>query len=195
MDDAFSLVAACMPRSRRLSSFDVRVIVLGVVATLLIATFAVFVVSQQRAADARRAAALATQRAAEAAHVQTALADVATTAPAADGAVVAGMLDRQAKDAAVGALEAATRLAAEAGPNAVTTASLSATQPGILFVDGPSTAPSVVSVYAGPAGWAAAVHGGTTCYWVARAPGGRARYGAGTGCTGLAALAADLPSW
>jgi hypothetical protein len=192
MDDAFSLVAARMPRSRRLSPFDVRVIVLGVVATLLIATFAIFVVSQQRAADARRANALATQRAAETARAQ---ATVATTAPAADGVVVAGMLDRQAKDAAVGALEAATRLAAEAGPNAVTTASLSATQPGILFVDGPSTAPSVVSVYAGPAGWAAAVHGGDTCYWVARAPGGRVRYGSGTGCTGLAALAADLPSW
>jgi hypothetical protein len=106
------------------------------------------------------------------------------------------MLDHQARDAAAGALEAATGLAAEAGPDAVTTASLSAAQPGVLFVDGPSTAPSVVSVYAGSAGWAAAVHGGgDTCYWVARTPGGRARYGSGTVCTGLAALAADQPSW
>ena len=66
----------------------------------------------------------------------------------------------------------------------------------LLYVDGPSTAPSVVSVYAGTAGWAAAVRGGDhRCYWVALTPEGRTRYGTGTPCTGTAALGADRPAW
>ena len=68
--------------------------------------------------------------------------------------------------------------------------------PSLLFVDGPSTGPSVVSVYAGAAGWAAAVGGAHgTCYWVAVALDGRTRYGTGTPCTGMAALAADRGAW
>jgi type II secretory pathway pseudopilin PulG len=196
MDDAFSLVASRMPRSRRLSPFGVRLIVLGVVATLLIATFAAFVVSQQRAADARRASALAEQRAADTARTQAAAAAATATVPGSDGAVVADVLDRQARDTAAAALAAATRMAAGAGLDAATTRGLSATEPDLLFVDGPSTAPSVVSVYAGTAGWAAAVRGGgDICYWVARTPDGRDRYGTGTACTGLAALGADQPAW
>ena len=67
---------------------------------------------------------------------------------------------------------------------------------GLLYVDGPSTAPSIVSVYNGSAGWAAAVHGaGDTCFWVAVTPEGLTRYGTGSVCTGMAALAADRPAW
>ena len=195
MDDGFSLVASRMPRARRLTSFDVRVLVLGTVAALLIAVFAGFVISQQRAADARRASALEAQRAAETARATQAPAATAT-APHADDATVANMLDRQARDAATAALDAATQLAARSGVDAATIAALSTTAPDLLFVDGPSTAPSVVSVYVGSAGWAAAVRGsGDTCYWVARTTDGRDRYGRGATCTGLAALAADQPAW
>jgi hypothetical protein len=196
MDDAFSLVASRMPRSRRLSRFDVRLIVLGVVATLMIVTFAAFVVTQQRAADARRASTLAEQRAAETARAERVASTEVATAPDAEGAVVSTVLDRQAKDAAAAALDAATRVAVEAGLDAATTARLSAAAPNLLFVDGVSTTPSVVSVYSGTAGWAAAVHGGgDTCFWVARTPDGRDRYGSGSPCSGIAALAADEPSW
>jgi hypothetical protein len=194
MDDAFKLVAARMPRSRRLSPFEVRLLVLAVVATLLIATFASFVMAQQRAADARRATALAGQQAAEAARAQQVSATASAAAP--DGTAVADQLDRQARDAASAALDGATRMAGGAGLDAATTAGLSAMAPDLLFVDGPSTAPSIVSVYVGSGGWAAAVQGGgDTCYWVARTPDGRDRYGTGSSCTGLAALAADQPSW
>jgi type II secretory pathway pseudopilin PulG len=196
MDDAFRLVASRMPRSRRVSPFGVRLIVLAVVATLLIATFATFVISQQRAADARRAAALAGQGAAETARAQAAAIAETTGAPMPDGTVGADALDRQARDTATAALDTATRLAGTDGLNSATVAGLSGAEPDLLFVDGPSTAPSVVSVYLGSAGWAAAVQGGgDTCFWVARTPDGRDRYGTGSACTGLAALAADQPSW
>ena len=46
------------------------------------------------------------------------------------------------------------------------------------------------------AGWAAAVHGAhATCYWVAVDADGRTRYGTGSACTGMSALAADRPAW
>jgi len=103
---------------------------------------------------------------------------------------------RPAQEAATTALDAARQVAvngsiADAAPNALT-----AVAPTVLFIDGPSTGPSVVSVYAGAAGWAAAVHGAhATCYWVAVAAEGGTRYGTGSACTGMSALAADRPAW
>jgi hypothetical protein len=184
MDDAFRMVAPKMPRTRRLTAFDVKLIVLSTVAIALIAVFAAFVMSQQLAADVRRARTLANEQAAASAQ---ALAD-------ADGsAVSASALDRQAQGAATDALRAATQLGS---PEAATTAALTGAVPGVLFVDGPSTAPTVVSIYSGAAGWAAAVRGsGGTCFWVAMSDQGNDRYGTGTGCTGLDALSADQPSW
>src|SRR4029077_4181708 len=61
MDEAFSLVAARMPRTRRISPFGVRMTAMLVVVALLIAGFGAFVVDQQRAADRRRAALIADQ--------------------------------------------------------------------------------------------------------------------------------------
>lgn len=195
MDDAFRLVASQMPRTRRLTPFEVRAIALLVVAATLLASFAAFVVHQQRAADARRAQAIARQQAADLASAQQTQ-EAALEGIAADGATVEGLLDREARDAATAALASALRLAAAHGADAVTAAALSAVDPAVVYVDGPSTAPSVVSVYAGRAGWAAAVHGGgDTCLWVAFSAPGRERYGAGTTCTGVAALGADSPSW
>ncbi len=54
----------------------------------------------------------------------------------------------------------------------------------------------MVSVFAGTTGWAAAVQGSANaCYWVALAADGQVRYGEGSPCTGMAALAADERSW
>ena len=196
MDDAFRLVASQMPRTRRLTPFEVRAIALLVVAAMLMASFAAFVVHQQRAADARRAQAIARQQAADLASAQQTQDAALAEGIAADGATVEGLLDREARDAATAALATAMRLAEAHGADAVTAAALSAADPDVVYVDGPSTAPSVVSVYAGSAGWAAAVHGGgDTCLWVAFSAPGRERYGAGATCTGVAALGADNPSW
>ena len=197
MDDAFRMVAARMPRTRRLTPFATRAVALLAVIGLLIAAFAMFVVSEQRAADARRAQIAATQRAEAEAEAQAAAAQVGASDPGtADPATVGNMLDANAQAAATTALDAARQIAAggsiaEAAPNVLT-----AIAPTVLFIEGPSTGPSVVSVYAGAAGWAAAVHGArSTCYWVAIAADGRTRYGTGSACTGMAALAADRPAW
>ena len=197
MDEAFSLVAARMPPTRRLSSFAVRVVAMLIVVVLLIAGFGAFVVSQQHAADRRRSALVTTQEAARDAQAQPRAVAVGGTpgeAVAATGAV-AELLDGQARDAATAAVAVAAEIAAGSSYDAARPAALAAHDQRLLYVDGPSTAPSIVSVYNGAAGWAAAVRGAETCFWVAVTPDGRTRYGAGAVCTGMAALAADRPSW
>ena len=83
------------------------------IAVVLIAGFSTFVIDQQRAADRRRAAVLATQQAqqdAQAHAVATlgAAIDDGTAAPAA----VDGLLNHQARDAAGQALAVAAQIAA-----------------------------------------------------------------------------------
>jgi len=197
MDDAFRLVAAHMPRTRRLTPFAARALALLAVIGLLLAAFAMFVVSAQRTADGRRAQLAATQRSEAEAEAQAAAAQIGPAEGSApDPMAVGSMLDAHAQAAATAALGAARQIAvggsiADAAPNALT-----AIAPTVLFVEGPSTGPTVVSVYAGAAGWAAAVRGShATCYWVAVDAGGRARYGTGSACTGMAALAADRSAW
>jgi hypothetical protein len=198
MDDAFRIVAAQMPRTRRLSPFATRVIAVLTVFVLATVAFGMFIAGQQRAADARRAISAAEQRAARdsdaRAAAQQAMASPTLLAPSRDG--VASLLDTHARTAAADALATAEGLAAATSLDRLFPPALSAANPDLVFVDGPSTAPSVVSVYAGAAGWAAAVRGsGRSCYWVALSDGGRARFGTGSACTGMAALAADRPSW
>ena len=196
MDEAFSLVAARMPPTRRLSPFGVRMVAMLIVLALLIAGFGAFVVGQQRAADRRRAALVTSQAAAQDAQARALAVGGIRSETVASTDAVAALLDGQARDAAAAALAVATEVASSSSYDAARPAALAAHDQQLLYVDGPSTAPSVVSVYNGTAGWAAAVHGsGDTCYWVAVTPDGRTRYGTGAVCTGMAALAADRPAW
>jgi hypothetical protein len=197
MDEAFSLVAARMPRTRRITPFGVRMTAMLTVVGVLIAGFAAFVVDQQRAADRRRAATVATQQAEQHAQAQAVAAlGVAIDDGTASPAAVGGLLNRQARDAAAQALTVAAQIAADSSYDDARPAALAAHDQGLLYVDGPSTAPSIVSVYNGAAGWAAAVRGaGDACYWVAVTPQGLTRYGTGSACTGMAALAADRTAW
>jgi hypothetical protein len=79
---------------------------------------------------------------------------------------------------------------AEAGPG-----QLAASQGALIFTDGPSPAPGIVSVAVAGRHWAAAVMGlSGTCYWVSLAPSGTS-FGTGELCTGVAALGARDPSW
>ncbi|HEX3298882.1 MAG TPA: hypothetical protein VHW68_02090 [Actinomycetota bacterium] len=197
MDDAFRMVAAHMPRTQRLTPFTARAVTLLAVFVLLVAAFTMFVMSAQRTADGRRAQLEATQRAEVEARAQAAATAMGSADPgAADPTAVGNVLNAHAQQAATTALDAARQIAAggsiaDATPNALT-----AVAPTVLFVGAPSSGPSVVSVYAGGAGWAAAVRGAhSTCYWVAVATDGRTRYGTGSACTGMAALAADRSAW
>jgi hypothetical protein len=76
----------------------------------------------------------------------------------------------------------------DAGP-----AQLSALQPGYTFVDGPSTAPSIVSVASTTDTWAAAVGGsGGRCHWIRATSVGNVSHGTGLECTGAAALSPSV---
>jgi hypothetical protein len=197
MDDAFRMVAAQMPRTRRLSPFAARAVALSAVFVLLVAAFTMFVMSAQRTADGRRAQLEARQRAEAQAQAQAAAAQMGSADPGtADPGAVGNMLDARAQQAGTTALDAARQIAAGGSITDAMPTALTALSSTVLYVDGPSTGPSVVSVYAGAAGWAAAVHGAhSTCYWVAVAADGRTRYGTGSACTGMAALASDRPAW
>jgi hypothetical protein len=198
MDEGFSLIAAQMPRTCRISPFGIRLVAMSTVATTLLIAFAMFVSAQQRAADVRRSTMAEQQEAAREAEMRAA-AQEATAAPATlepSPDAVDGLLDTRAREAASAALETAMQVAASSSIDQALPATLSTLNHEVVFVDGPSTAPSIVSVFASAAGWSAAVHGSDhTCYWVALGAGGHARYGTGSRCTGRAALAADRPSW
>lgn len=198
MDDAFSLIAPQMPRTRRISAFGARTALALIVAMTLLVSFAMFVNGQQHAADARRSTMAAQQAAAREADARAAAAAAASSPSAVTPSqgVVNGLLDTSAREAATAALETALQVAATTSLDRAVPGVLPTVNHGVLFVDGPSTGPSIVSVFASVTGWSAAVQGSAhTCYWVALEPGGRTRYGAGSPCTGMAALAADQPSW
>jgi hypothetical protein len=196
MDEAFSLVAARMPPTRRLSPFAVRMVAMLIVVAMLIAGFGAFVVGQQRAADRRRGALVTSQAAAQEAQAHALAVSGVSGETVVSTDAVATLLDRQARDAATSALAVATEVASSSSYDAARPEALAAHDQQLLYVEGPSTAPSVVSVYNGGAGWAAAVHGsGDACFWVAVTPEGHTRYGTGAACTGMAALAADRPGW
>ena len=193
MDDAFRLAASHVTRTRRLSTFGVRVVVAAAAGVVLSASFGAFVVRQERVADGRRAAATASRAAAATTELQAATAS-ATSTPTEDA--VDEILDRRAQAAATSALETARGLIRSASADAAAASELSRSNRDVVFVDGPSTGASVVSVFAGASTWAAAVHGsGSSCFWIALSSRGDPRYGTGSPCTGIAALAADRPSW
>lgn len=196
MDDAFRMVAAHVPRTRRLTPFAARATATLVVLGVLVTWFSMFVISAQHNADIRRARLTATQRAEEAAKAQAAAAIETADPTLPDTATVGNMLDERARTAATAALDAARRVASAGSVADATSNALTALDQTAIFVEGPSTGPSVVSVYAGDAGWAAAVHGAKdTCFWIAATADGQTRYGSGKACTGMAALAADRPGW
>jgi hypothetical protein len=156
-----------------------------------VGAFAAFVVSHERTADARGAAA----RSAEVAVAEARAA--ASASPARPDPALARLLDGDARVAAERALELAQNSSATTGSWVRAAATDLARLPTTyLFVDGPSTSPRIVSVHVEGRSWAAAVLGTSgTCYWVSATTGGAVRFGTGTACTGQAAVAADGRSW
>jgi hypothetical protein len=77
-----------------------------------------------------------------------------------------------------------------------TTARLAEAGTGLIFVDGRSTAPGIVSVAPGDSSWAAAVMSTSgTCFWARASATGQVRFGTGLLCTGRAAMAASRTTW
>ena len=140
MDEAFSLVAARMPPTRRFSPFGARMVAMLVVVAMLIAGFGAFVVGQQRAADRRRAALVTSQAAAQDAQAQALAAGGIPSETVASTDAVAALLDRQARDAATAALAVAAEVASSSSYDAARPAALAAHDQQLLYVDGPSTA-------------------------------------------------------
>lgn len=181
MNDTFSFEAPAEMFRRRLDPRWVRAGVLLALAVVAVGTFGRWVVASEHAADARRDAALEALR-----------------EPAASPVVSPAALDDEAAQAAsLSALSVARDVFDRTGSfEGASTGALAEELPDLIFVDGPSTAPMIVSVEAGADAWAAAVMGqDATCFWVRVAASGSTRYGGGADCTGEAAKAAELTAW
>jgi hypothetical protein len=202
MSDTFTFVAPATAR-RRLEPFTTRLIATALVLAVLVAGFATFVVRAERAADARRATLEAEQAAREQTESERVVSwaqatyDLHQTTPATVPAGVARLLDEQARDAAERALALARgALGLHEDVSAAGMTRLARGDEALLFVDGPSTAPTIVSVAEDGRAWGAAVLGASgTCYWVSVTADGAARYDRGAFCTGRAALAAAHAGW
>ena len=89
--------------------------------------------------------------------------------------------------------ESFSRAARHMMPSEVEAAQVEA-QPHLAFVDGPSTAPRLVSVASTADTWAAAVQGsGGMCHWIRVTSAGNVSHGTGLECTGTAALTPSVP--
>ena len=153
MDDAFAFVAPVMPR-RKVDPFAMKVAAVSMIFVALVGAFGAFVVGHERAADARAEATV----------------QAGSTAPVTVEDRAA--LDVQARDAlqaAVGfATDAYARTSSYAGAGVP---QLTIAAPELLFVDGPSEGPGIVSVVATDAAWAAAVMSDSGCRWIALSAG------------------------
>ena len=202
MSDTFTFIAPVMPR-RQVDPFAVKLVTTGVVLLLSICAFATFVVAKERSADTRHAALEAKERAQEQATADrlASIPDAAATAPdpIVAGSVPAGvakLLDGQARDAADRALALARGALGRGDLAAADAAHLADADQTLLFVDGPSTAPTIVSVAVSGGVWAAAVIGlSGECYGVSIDAHGALRYGHPGACTGRAALEAARTAW
>ena len=179
MDDSFSF-RSTMPLRRQFDPLVVKAAVFGAMVVLGIGLFANWVISSERASLSRAAR-----------HVLP----FEVEAVPADAPPDLAAMDAHAEKATGVALDAARaafiehRSFLDAGP-----AQLSALQPGYTFVDGPSTAPTIVSVASTVDTWAAAVHGsGATCHWIRATSSGNVSHGTGLECTGMAALTPSTP--
>ena len=107
--------------------------------------------------------------------------------------------DVEAKSSLEAALRAAKVAFLDGGENYTSAgpAQLSLLEPSLTYTDGPSTAPSVVSVQNSATSWSAAVMSASgTCWWISDSGGLNATlYGSGTPCTGAVAASATASKW
>jgi hypothetical protein len=174
MDDSFAFRSTA-PLRRRVEPWAVKAALVGTLIVLGVGAFAGWVIASERASF-------------EPAHGRPVGLDVGVSRI--DGPATPSGTDADAEESARIALTAARAASTEhgtfldAGP-----AQLSALQPGYLFVDGPSTTSTIVSVAAQEDRWAAAVLGPSgTCFWIRADGDGGVDSGTSSVCTGSSIL-------
>jgi hypothetical protein len=182
MDDAFEFRAARLPR-RRIDPLAIRAATVAALVVAMIGVFAKVAIDSERRSLEVRAAPEVRVSTIEGAGGTTVAADPA--------------LDEQARAAARGALEAARAvLRAEGTLDGAGPLQLASMRADLIFVDGPSAVPDVVSVAGSASVWGAAVMSPSgTCFYVRIDDRRRVAYGTGSTCTGQAALDADRSAW
>ncbi|MGZ8602510.1 MAG: hypothetical protein ACXWXN_08340 [Actinomycetota bacterium] len=191
MDQTFNFRAAPVPLRRRLNPRAIALAVTALVVLSGLVSFSRWVIDSER-------------RSIDRAEQVDAVTSIVGTISGGDD-VLAGSgsaagrlaIDAPARSDARAALDAARRVASgratllDAGPG-----QLSSIAKTLVFVDGPSPVPGVVSVASTRETWAAAVMGPSgTCYWLRFSAGEGPSYGTGEACTGAAAFAARGGSW
>ena len=188
MDDTFAFRSTGRPLRRRVDPVAMKAALAAFVVVLAVGLFARWVIASERASEVHKPTA-------ERVGVQV-LQGVETVAAQTPAGPLAE--DVAAQKIAGRTLWAAQKAFghggsfADAGPGQLTQL-----VPGITFTDGPSQAPSIVSVASTGDAWAAAVLSDVgTCWQLRVNAGGRVTYGRGADvCTGAAALAVSDPSW
>ncbi len=188
MDDTFAFRSTGRPLRRRVDPVALKAALAAFVVVLVVGLFARWVIASERASEVRKPTP-------ERVGVQV-LQGVETVADHSPAGPLAE--DVAAQKIASRALRAAQKAFgrsgtfADAGPGQLTQL-----VPEVTFTDGPSQAPSIVSVASTADAWAAAVLSDVgTCWQVRANAGGRVTYGSGADvCTGAAALDAADRSW
>lgn len=188
MDDTFAFRSTGRPLRRRVDPVALKAALAAFVVVLAVGLFARWVMASERASELRKPAP-------EHVGVQTisGLETVASQSPS-------GPLPENvaAQKVATHTLAAARKLFghggtfADAGPGQLTPL-----VPGLTFTDGPSQAPSIVSIGSTGDAWAAAVMSNVgTCWQIRVNAGGRVTYASGgDSCSGTLALSASDPRW
>lgn len=186
MNDTFSFHAPADVFRRRVDPRWIRLGAVTLLVVVAVASFARWVVASENAADRRRAVALGAPQLGGPQGPPVETGPPVSVVPAEEAAAAAA-------DTAVSiARDVHARTGSFEGAS---TALLAQEAPDLIFVDGPSVAPSIVSVLATTRRWAAAVMAEPgRCLWIATNADGLVRYGEGSGCTGDAATDADLPA-
>jgi hypothetical protein len=189
MDDTFSFSAPAVPLRRRTDPRAIKLALVGLVLLSGLVVFARWVIQSEHRSEAQ-AASIEADDASAIGLIggQSPVANAVSNDPS--------ILDVPARSDARTALAAAREAArgratlADAGPG-----ELSSVDRSLVFTDGPSPAPGIVSVATDGERWSAAVMGESgTCYWLRLGPEGLT-YGTGSVCTGVAAMASDDDSW
>ena len=190
MDDTFAFRSTGRPLRRRVDPVALKAALAAFVVVLAVGLFARWVIASERASELEKPAS-------EPVGVQV-LEGVETVAAQSP----AGPLrdDVVAQRAAERALRAAQKAFAKGGSFAdAGPGQLTQLVPDVTFTDGPSQAPSIVSIATTGDAWAAAVLSDVgTCWQMRVNAGGRVSYGNASeadACTGAAALDVADSSW
>ena len=185
-NNSFSFRAPALPWRLRVDPRKVKLATVAVVVASLTAGFTSWVIGSERNSEARAAEQTvddAVMGVFDGPQVEVAQAPSSSAdAPA----------RADARTAAAAAREASRGrpTLTDAGPG-----QLSAIERSLVFTDGASAAPGIVSVAGTDDTWAGAVMGASgACYWIRLGPSGTT-FGTGELCTGSAALSADEPAW